>query len=142
MAEEQKATAAQQTPPTNDDDDVVTPFEITAKTDAGIDYDKLIEKYGCFPITPELIARLERAIGERAHRFIRRGIFFCQRDLEQILDAYENRKPFYLYTGRGPSADALHMGHCIPFIFTQWLQRVFDVPLVIQITDDEKYIYK
>ena len=34
------------------------------------------------------------------------------------------------------------MGHCIPFIFTQWLQRVFDVPLVIQITDDEKYIYK
>ena len=97
---------------------------------------------GCFPITPELIARLERAIGEKAHRFIRRGIFFCQRDIEQILDAYENRKPFYLYTGRGPSADALHMGHCIPFIFTQWLQRVFDVPLVIQITDDEKYIYK
>mmetsp|Transcript_31336 Transcript_31336/g.41495 ORF Transcript_31336/g.41495 Transcript_31336/m.41495 type:complete len:197 (-) Transcript_31336:1093-1683(-) len=34
------------------------------------------------------------------------------------------------------------MGHCVPFIFTQWLQRVFDVPLVIQITDDEKYIYK
>lgn len=58
------------------------------------------------------------------------------------MTAYENRKPFYLYTGRGPSADALHMGHCIPFIFTQWLQRVFDVPLVIQITDDEKYIYK
>ena len=58
------------------------------------------------------------------------------------MDAYENRKPFYLYTGRGPSADALHMGHCVPFIFTQWLQRVFDVPLVIQITDDEKYIYK
>ena len=34
------------------------------------------------------------------------------------------------------------MGHCIPFIFTQYLQRVFDVPLVIQITDDEKYIYR
>ena len=49
---------------------------------------------------------------------------------------------FYLYTGRGPSADALHMGHCIPFIFTRYLQRVFDVPLVVQITDDEKYIYK
>lgn len=51
-------------------------------------------------------------------------------------------KPFYLYTGRGPSAEALHLGHTIPFIFTQYLQRVFDVPLVIQITDDEKYIYK
>lgn len=34
------------------------------------------------------------------------------------------------------------MGHCIPFIFTKYLQEVFDVPLVIQITDDEKYIYK
>ena len=137
-----ESNPAEAEPQVQNDDDVVTPFEINAKDDTGIDYDKLIDKYGCYPISEELIARLERAIGERAHRFIRRGIFFCHRDLEQILTAYENRKPFYLYTGRGPSADALHMGHCIPFIFTQWLQRVFDVPLVIQITDDEKYIYK
>ena len=59
-----------------------------------------------------------------------------------ILDAYEAKKPFYLYTGRGPSSDSLHMGHCIPFIFTKYLQEVFDVVLVIQITDDEKYIYR
>jgi tryptophanyl-tRNA synthetase len=58
-----------------------------------------------------------------------------------ILDAYEKKKPFYLYTGRGPSAGALHMGHTIPFVFTRYLQRVFDVPLVIQVTDDEKYLY-
>ena len=49
---------------------------------------------------------------------------------------------FYLYTGRGPSADALHLGHAIPFIFTRYLQEAFDVPLVIQITDDEKFLYK
>ena len=59
------------------DEDVVTPFDIQAKDDKGIDYDKLIDKYGCFPITPELIERLERCICEKAHRFIRRGIFFC-----------------------------------------------------------------
>ena len=59
-----------------------------------------------------------------------------------ILDSYEKKQPFYLYTGRGPSSDALHMGHCIPFIFTQYMQRVFDVPLVIQITDDEKFLYR
>jgi len=47
------------------------------------------------------------------------------------LDAYEKNVPFYLYTGRGPSAEALHMGHAIPFIFTQWLQQVLDVPVVI-----------
>lgn len=73
---------------------------------------------------------------------MRRGIFFCQRDLKECLDSYEKKQPFYLYTGRGPSAGALHMGHCVPMIFTKWLQEVFDVPLVIQITDDEKYIYR
>ena len=76
MVEETKTVTTEEETVANDED-VVTPFEITATTDAGIDYDKLIEKYGCYPITPELIARLERAIGEKAHRFIRRGIFFC-----------------------------------------------------------------
>jgi len=78
----------------------------------------------------------------KAHRFLRRNIFFCHRELDLILNAYEKEKPFYLYTGRGPSAEALHLGHTIPFIFTKYLQDAFDVPLVIQITDDEKYIYR
>jgi len=69
-------------------------------------------------------------------------MFFCHRDLDICLNAYEKLQPFYLYTGRGPSAEALHLGHTIPFIFTQYLQRVFDLPLVIQITDDEKFIFK
>ena len=34
------------------------------------------------------------------------------------------------------------MGHLIPFMFTKWLQDTFDVPLVIQMTDDEKYLWK
>lgn len=76
------------------------------------------------------------------HPWLRRGIFFSHRDFEQILDLYEQKKPFYLYTGRGPSSDALHMGHLIPFMFTKWLQDTFDVPLVIQMTDDEKYLWK
>lgn len=41
------------------------------------------------------------------------------RDMNQVLDAYENKKPFYLYTGRGPSSEAMHLGHLIPFIFTK-----------------------
>ena len=67
------------------------------------------------------------------HPWLRRGIFFSHRDFELILDLYEAKKPFYLYTGRGPSSDALHMGHLIPFMFTKWLQDTFDVPLVIQV---------
>lgn len=28
----------------------------------------------------------------------------------------------------------MHIGHMIPFVFTQWLQETFDVPLVVQLT--------
>lgn len=36
----------------------------------------------------------------------------------------------------------MHLGHMVPFIFTKWLQDVFDVPLVIELTDDEKFLFK
>lgn len=57
------------------------------------------------------------------------------------MDAFENHKnpdvpPFYLYTGRGPSSEALHLGHMLPFIFNKYLQEAFNVPFVIQVTDD------
>jgi hypothetical protein len=39
----------------------------------------------------------------------------------QILDAVEKGQPFYLYTGRGPSSEAMHLGHLIPFIFTKYV---------------------
>lgn len=45
--------------------------------------------------------------------------FLLFRDMNQVLNAYENKKPFYLYTGRGPSSEAMHLGHLIPFIFTK-----------------------
>jgi len=51
--------------------------------------------------------------------------------LDNILNNYENKKPFYLYTGRGPSTDSMHLGHLIPFIFTKYLQEAFNVPVVI-----------
>jgi tryptophanyl-tRNA synthetase len=85
---------------------------------------------------------MERLTGKVPHRFLRRGIFFSHRDLEHLLDLYEKGKKFYLYTGRGPSSEALHLGHLIPFQFTKWLQDTFDCPLVIQLTDDEKFLFK
>merc|ERR1712050_222550 len=54
----------------------------------------------------------------------------------------ESGKPFYLYTGRGPSSAAMHLGHLIPFMMTKWLQDAFNMPLVIQMTDDEKFLWK
>jgi len=69
-------------------------------------------------------------------------LFFSHRDFERVLNLYEEGTPFYLYTGLGPSSESLHLGHLIPFQFTQWLQKVFNVPLVIQLTDDEKFFWK
>ncbi|CAN6818017.1 unnamed protein product, partial [Brassica oleracea var. botrytis] len=40
-------------------------------------------------------------------------------DFNEVLDAYERGDKFYLYTGRGPSSEALHLGHLIPFMFTK-----------------------
>ncbi|KAH1171388.1 tryptophan--tRNA ligase, cytoplasmic [Mauremys mutica] len=129
-------------PITTQDEDFVDPWTVQTSNAKGVDYDKLIVRFGSSKIDKELINRIERVTGKTPHRFLRRGIFFSHRDMNQILDAYENKKPFYLYTGRGPSSEAMHVGHLIPFIFTKWLQEIFNVPLVIQLTDDEKYLWK
>ncbi|KAI8744485.1 tryptophan--tRNA ligase cytoplasmic [Biomphalaria glabrata] len=122
--------------------DTVTPWVVQAGKASGIDYEKLIDQFGSFKIDPQLIERFEKVTGKKAHHFLRRGIFFSHREMNHILDLYEQKKPFYLYTGRGPSSEAMHMGHLVPFIFTKWLQDTFDVPLVIQVTDDEKFLFR
>ena len=121
-------------------DQVVDPW--TVESEGAIDYDKLIESFGSQPLSPEILERMERLTGKKVHRFLRRGIFFSHRDITQMLDLYEKGTKFYLYTGRGPSSEALHLGHLIPFHFTKWLQETFDCPLVIQLTDDEKFLFK
>jgi tryptophanyl-tRNA synthetase len=124
------------------EEDVVDPWNVTSSSDKGIDYDKLIKKFGSKKIDDVLIERMEKITGKKVHRFLRRGVFFSHRDMHKVLDDVEKKKPFFLYTGRGPSSTAMHMGHLIPFIFTKWLQETFDVPLVIQLTDDEKFLFK
>ena len=121
---------------------VVTPWDVAGGADGKIDYAKLVNEFGCATIDDALIARIEKVTGRRAHPFLRRGMFFAHRELDQIVTAYEKGEKFYLYTGRGPSSEALHLGHLIPFHFTKWLQEAFKVPLVIQLTDDEKFLWK
>jgi len=125
-----------------DGEDEVNPWDVQASSNKGIDYDKLIVKFGSSPIDQELLARFERVTGKAPHHFIRRGIFFSHRDMNSILDKVEKGEKFFLYTGRGPSSEAMHLGHLVPFLFTKWLQDTFDVPLVIQLTDDEKFLWK
>lgn len=122
---------------------VVNPWEVSGK----VDYQKLVEHFGAGLISPDLLDRLHRVILQTGrvkelHPWLRRGIFFSHRDLHEICRLKEMGKPFYLYTGRGPSSEAMHLGHLLPFMFTKWLQDAFDVPLVIQMTDDEKFLWK
>ncbi|KAJ0254259.1 hypothetical protein HA466_0107900 [Hirschfeldia incana] len=118
-------------------DQVVTPWEVSGE----IDYEKLIEKFGCKRVDQSLIDRVHRLTSRDPHVFLRRGFFFAHRDFNEILDSYERGEKFYLYTGRGPSSEALHLGQMIPFMFTKYLQEAFKVPVVIQLTDDEKFIW-
>lgn len=113
---------------------IVTPWSV----EGNVDYGKLIEKFGTFPITPEIISRFKRLTGE-VHPFLRRGIFYSHRDLDWILDRYEAGEKFALYTGRGPSG-GVHLGHLIPWIFTKYLQDKFGAELYFEMTDDEKYL--
>lgn len=50
-----------------------------------IDYDKLIDEFGSKPISAELLERFERVTGKKAHRFLRRGMFFSHRYVLYIL---------------------------------------------------------
>jgi len=123
-----------------DDDTKITPWEVTSTT--GIDYTKLIKHFGCQPIDAALVRRFEQVTKTKAHPWLRRGIFFSHKDLDLVLNAYEKGEEIYLYTGRGPSSESLHLGHMVPFMFTKYLQDALNAIVVIQMTDDEKYYFK
>lgn len=125
----------------------INPWDVQAATDEHgnvleFDYKAISEKWATKLIDDALLERFERVTGHKPHRWLRRRLFFSHRDLEWILDTYERGETFLLYTGRGPSSDSMHIGHTIPFEFTKYLQDVFDMPLVIMLTDDEKYLFK
>lgn len=119
-------------------DFIVTPWDVSGS----IDYKKLIEKFGTQLIDQQLLDKFKKVTGKELHPWLKRGIYFTHRALDNFLDAYAAGEPVFLYTGRGPSTEAMHIGHLIPFIFTKWMQDTFNCPLVIQISDEEKAAFK
>lgn len=112
----------------------VTPWEVKGK----VDYDKLIREFGTSKLDEKLVKEIDNEAND-VNVMIRRGVFFSHRDLDKILLEYKKGKGFFLYTGRGPSAD-MHIGHLLAFELTKWLQEKFGVNVYIQITDDEKFL--
>mmetsp|Transcript_5325 Transcript_5325/g.15465 ORF Transcript_5325/g.15465 Transcript_5325/m.15465 type:complete len:688 (+) Transcript_5325:182-2245(+) len=145
-AKDESGNAADADAPANSNEGeemVVTAYEVSGD----IDYTKLVNQFGSTMIDDALMERIKsHTVGkgkiEKLHRFLRRGIYFSHRDMNALLDCIEKGLPMYLYTGRGPSSSSMHIGHLIPFLFTKWLQEAFNVPLVVQMTDDEKFLFK
>lgn len=117
--------------PTDKSQQSIDPWNVSGEVKDGvvqaIDYERLIQDFGTKRILQEDIERFEKVTGKKAHRFIRRGIVFSHRDLNVILDRYEKGEPFFLYTGRGPSSDSMHIGHTVPFDFTKYVPIMQDL---------------
>jgi len=98
--------------------------------------------FGLQNVSPALLQRWEHLLGPLPPWF-RRGLVTHHRDLDTLLQAVEERRPIYIYTGRGPSSRTMHLGHLVPFLFTRYLQTVLrDSHVVVQITDDEKFLFR
>mmetsp|Transcript_22633 Transcript_22633/g.35537 ORF Transcript_22633/g.35537 Transcript_22633/m.35537 type:complete len:519 (-) Transcript_22633:50-1606(-) len=120
---------------------VVTPWEVGGG--GKVDYEKLVEQFGCARLTEDVLGRLEELAKRKLPEFLRRGLGVSHRDLEKLLAQIERGDTnFYVYTGRGASSNSLHLGHIIPFQVARWFQQAFNAPVVIQLTDDEKFLWK
>lgn len=115
---------------------IVTPWDVKGD----INYDKVIKQFGTKKIDDKLLKEIEGIAGE-LHYFLKRKIFYSHIYLDEVIKDYKKGNPFYLYTGRAPSGP-VHLGHLIPWIFTKWLQDKFDVNLIFQIPDEEKFLFK
>ncbi|KAK1056813.1 tryptophan--tRNA ligase [Friedmanniomyces endolithicus] len=101
----------------------IDPYNVAGEVDEhgnvkAIDYDRLIHEFGVQPLTEEHLRRFEAVTGKKAHRLMRRKLFFSHRDFDKILDAYEQHGTFMLYTGRGPSSGSMHLGHTVPIFMS------------------------
>ncbi len=114
----------------------VTPWEVKGD----IDYDKLTKNFGVHHLDDKILRDTEKRTGG-LHYFLKRKIFFAHMYFNEILEEAKNGNKFYLYTGRAPSGP-VHLGHLVPWIFTKWLQDKFGAPLLFQIPDEEKFLFK
>ncbi len=95
-----------------------------------IDYNRLVKEFGIKPIK-----ELPKVFRENV--LFRRKIIFAHRDIQRILLAVKNKKPFVLMTGLMPTGK-FHIGHMIlaqQFIFWQNL----GAKIYIAVADIEAY---
>ncbi|RLG10032.1 tryptophan--tRNA ligase [Candidatus Pacearchaeota archaeon] len=102
------------------------PWEVSGN----IDYNKLVKEFGIQPLKelPEIFNK---------NVLFRRKVIFAHRDIQRILEAVKNKKPFVMMTGLMPTGK-FHIGHMLlaqQMIFWQNL----GAKLYIAVADIESY---
>ena len=120
---------------------VVDPWAVEGK----IDYSKLVEKFGSQLLTPSLLDRLgapRRRTGCDCTAFS--GGASSSRIATWPRSWMRRRtEKDYIYTrDEGHRQRRCISGISCLFLMTQWLQAALNVPLVVQMTDDEKFLWK
>lgn len=120
---------------------IVTPWKVQADGKKAFNYKQLTEDFGLEEVDNKMLERFERVTKTKLHPWLTRAIFYAHKGVGEMLDAVEAGRPVYLYTGRGPSND-MHIGHTLSFLFTKYLQDALKCPVVIQLSDEEKFYFK
>jgi tryptophanyl-tRNA synthetase len=86
-----------------------------------------------------LLKRWDGLVGGALHPLLRRGLARSHLGLGEILDCYEQKRPFYVFVSRGPPSTPMHLGHFVPLQLARWMQETMKCPVIIQLSDDEQY---
>lgn len=119
----------------------ITAYKVSGDKGKALNYDNIFQ-FGAESISTDLLEKIRNIRKDLPlHPLLSRQIVYAHRDLEKMLHLHSIGKPFYIYTGRGASSKSLHLGHLNVFSFTKYLQDLFDTTVVIQMTDDEKFLF-
>ena len=104
----------------------VTPWEV----EGNVNYNRLIKEFGIKPLKslPDIFMK---------EVLFRRKIIFAHRDIQRILDAIKNKKPFVMMTGLMPSGK-FHFGHALVVKQMIFYQKL-GAKIYIAVADLEAY---
>jgi tryptophanyl-tRNA synthetase len=106
----------------------ITPWDVSGE----INYAKLMTVFGVSPMEKEKLPAVFTN-----NILFRRGVVFAHRDIQRILDAIKNKKPFVMMTGLMPTGK-FHIGHMLvaqQMVFYQSL----GAKIYIAVADVEAY---
>ncbi|TPP51391.1 Hus1-like family protein [Leishmania donovani] len=120
-------------------EDVITPWVVTAKGPQGINYDRVLTTFKAERMDDGARQHMHDVMAKRRKRAMATT---PSANAEGVATPDLTVVPSGDATPQAAATGAMHLGHVLPFMLTKYLQDVFNLPLVIQITDDEKFLFR